>query len=132
MKAETSDSAPAARVAAVVPQQQQRKVIAFAILCLGCFVAFLDIQIVSASIDDSRRPLSQPGSGPRRECHPEARKGNKNSQLGYDGLTRNEEKLSNINWLGFLDSFRTLCFDSKGEIQSLFEEMRASGCQFSV
>jgi len=34
-------------------------------------------------------------------------------------------------WLGFLDAFRTICIDSKGEIQSVFEEMRSS-CQFAV
>jgi site-specific DNA recombinase len=34
-------------------------------------------------------------------------------------------------WLGFLDSFRTICFDSKGEIQSVFEEMR-SGRRFAI
>ena len=58
MTAEISDSAPAARVAAVVPPQRQRKVIAFAILCLGCFIAFLDIQIVSASIEEIGGGLS--------------------------------------------------------------------------
>jgi MFS transporter, DHA2 family, multidrug resistance protein len=55
MRVETSGSVliPAARVAAVVPQPQpQRKALAFAILCLGCFIAFLDIQIVSASIEE--------------------------------------------------------------------------------
>jgi DHA2 family multidrug resistance protein len=57
MKAEISDSAPAARAAAVVPPQQS-KVIAFAILCLGCFIAFLDIQIVSASIEEIGGGLS--------------------------------------------------------------------------
>jgi MFS transporter, DHA2 family, multidrug resistance protein len=47
----TSALIPAARVAAAVPPPQ-RKALAFAILCLGCFIAFLDIQIVSASIGE--------------------------------------------------------------------------------
>jgi MFS family permease len=38
--------------------QPQRKALAFAILCLGCFVAFLDIQIVSASIEEIGGGLS--------------------------------------------------------------------------
>jgi MFS transporter, DHA2 family, multidrug resistance protein len=42
---------PVATVAAAVPQPQH-KVLAFAILCLGCFIAFLDIQIVSASVEE--------------------------------------------------------------------------------
>jgi MFS transporter, DHA2 family, multidrug resistance protein len=61
MKAETSDSALnfAAKVAAAVPQPlSQRKVLAFAILCLGCFIAFLDIQIVSASMEEIGGGLS--------------------------------------------------------------------------
>ena len=57
MKTETSDKAPvsAAKVAAAVPQ---RKALAFAILCLGAFIAFLDIQIVSASIEEVGGGLS--------------------------------------------------------------------------
>jgi MFS transporter, DHA2 family, multidrug resistance protein len=55
----TSALIPAARVAAVVPQPPpQRKALAFAILCLGCFIAFLDIQIVSASIGEIGGGLS--------------------------------------------------------------------------
>jgi MFS transporter, DHA2 family, multidrug resistance protein len=55
----TSALIPAARVAAVVPQPPtQRNALAFAILCLGCFVAFLDIQIVSASIEEIGGGLS--------------------------------------------------------------------------
>jgi MFS transporter, DHA2 family, multidrug resistance protein len=59
MRAETSGSVviSAAKVAVVVPQPQ-RKALAFAILCLGCFVAFLDIQIVSASIEEIGGGLS--------------------------------------------------------------------------
>jgi MFS transporter, DHA2 family, multidrug resistance protein len=59
MRIETSGSAviAAARVAVVVPQPQ-RKALAFAILCLGCFIAFLDIQIVSASIEEIGGGLS--------------------------------------------------------------------------
>src|SRR5215472_4011133 len=48
---------PAARVAAVA-LAPQRKALAFAILCLGCFMAFLDIQIVSASIEEIGGGLS--------------------------------------------------------------------------
>jgi hypothetical protein len=52
-------NAPAARVAVVVPRLlPQRKALAFAILCLGCFIAFLDIQIVSASIEEIGGGLS--------------------------------------------------------------------------
>jgi MFS transporter, DHA2 family, multidrug resistance protein len=61
MKAETSDSTLnfTAKVAAAVPQPlSQRKVLAFAILCLGCFIAFLDIQIVSASMEEIGGGLS--------------------------------------------------------------------------
>jgi DHA2 family multidrug resistance protein len=55
----TSALIPAARVATVVPQPPpQRKALAFAILCLGCFIAFLDIQIVSASIKEIGGGLS--------------------------------------------------------------------------
>jgi MFS transporter, DHA2 family, multidrug resistance protein len=59
MRIETSGSAviAAARVAVVVPQPQ-RKALAFAILCLGCFIAFLDIQIVSVSIEEIGGGLS--------------------------------------------------------------------------
>jgi MFS transporter, DHA2 family, multidrug resistance protein len=59
MTAETSGKAPvsAAQVAADLPQPQ-RKALAFAILCLGCFIAFLDIQIVSASIAEVGGGLS--------------------------------------------------------------------------
>jgi hypothetical protein len=39
--------------------QPQGKALAFAILCLGCFVAFLDIQIVSASIEEIGGGLSR-------------------------------------------------------------------------
>jgi DHA2 family multidrug resistance protein len=53
----TSALIPAAKVAAVVPPPQ-RKALAFAILCLGCFIAFLDIQIVSASIEEIGGGLS--------------------------------------------------------------------------
>jgi len=35
------------------------------------------------------------------------------------------------SWLRCLDAFRTICIDSKGEIQSVFEKMRSS-CQFAV
>ena len=54
----TSAPIPAARVGAVVPPPPQRKALAFAILCLGCFIAFLDIQIVSASIGEIGGGLS--------------------------------------------------------------------------
>src|SRR5262252_3153677 len=55
----TSALIPAAKVAVVVlPPPAQRKVLAFAILCLGCFIAFLDIQIVSASIEEIGGGLS--------------------------------------------------------------------------
>jgi hypothetical protein len=59
MRAETSGSVviSAAKITVVVPQPQ-RKALAFAILCLGCFVAFLDIQIVSASIEEIGGGLS--------------------------------------------------------------------------
>jgi MFS transporter, DHA2 family, multidrug resistance protein len=59
MRVETSGSVviSAAKVAVVVPQPQH-KALAFAILCLGCFVAFLDIQIVSASIKEIGGGLS--------------------------------------------------------------------------
>ena len=59
MTAETSGKAPvsAAEVAATVLQPQP-KALAFAILCLGCFIAFLDIQIVSASIEEVGGGLS--------------------------------------------------------------------------
>jgi MFS transporter, DHA2 family, multidrug resistance protein len=59
MTAEISGKAPvsAAQVAAAVPQPQ-RKALAFAILCLGCFIAFLDTQIVSASIAEIGGGLS--------------------------------------------------------------------------
>jgi MFS transporter, DHA2 family, multidrug resistance protein len=50
MRTSVSALTPAAGIAAVV--QPQRKALAFAILCLGCFIAFLDIQIVSASIEE--------------------------------------------------------------------------------
>jgi MFS transporter, DHA2 family, multidrug resistance protein len=53
MKTSVSALILAARVAAVVPQPPpQRKALAFAMLCLGCFIAFLDIQIVWASIEE--------------------------------------------------------------------------------
>jgi DHA2 family multidrug resistance protein len=61
MKAEISGSAliPATTVAVAAPQPtSQRKAVAFAILCLGCFIAFLDIQIVSASIKEIGGGLS--------------------------------------------------------------------------
>ena len=55
----TSALIPAGRVATVVPPPPpQRKALAFAILCLGCFIAFLDIQIVSASIEEIGGGLS--------------------------------------------------------------------------
>jgi MFS transporter, DHA2 family, multidrug resistance protein len=59
MTAETSGSAlmAAPRAAAAVPQPQH-KALAFAILCLGCFIAFLDIQIVSASLEEIGGGLS--------------------------------------------------------------------------
>jgi hypothetical protein len=38
--------------------QPQRNALAFAILCLGCFFAFLDIRIVSASIKEIGGGLS--------------------------------------------------------------------------
>jgi DHA2 family multidrug resistance protein len=59
MRAETSGSAlvAAPRAAAAVPQPQH-KALAFAILCLGCFIAFLDIQIVSASLEEIGGGLS--------------------------------------------------------------------------
>src|SRR5215475_775030 len=53
----TSALIPAARVAAPQPPPP-RKALAFAILCLGCFIAFLDIQIVSASIKEIGGGLS--------------------------------------------------------------------------
>jgi MFS transporter, DHA2 family, multidrug resistance protein len=47
------------RTAADPPQlSTTRKIVAFAILCLGCFIAFLDIQIVSASVDEIGGGLS--------------------------------------------------------------------------
>jgi MFS transporter, DHA2 family, multidrug resistance protein len=42
----------------VLQPPPQRNALAFAILCLGCFVAFLDIQIVSASIEEIGGGLS--------------------------------------------------------------------------
>jgi DHA2 family multidrug resistance protein len=59
MRAETSGSAlmAAPRAVAAVPQPQH-KALAFAILCLGCFIAFLDIQIVSASLEEIGGGLS--------------------------------------------------------------------------
>jgi MFS transporter, DHA2 family, multidrug resistance protein len=59
MRVETTASGliSAAKVAVIVPSPQ-RKALAFAILCLGCFVAFLDIQIVSASIEEIGGDLS--------------------------------------------------------------------------
>jgi MFS transporter, DHA2 family, multidrug resistance protein len=65
MKATTSDSASistdvVAAVGSQPPAQTSatRKAVAFAILCLGCFLAFLDIQIVSASIEEVGGGLS--------------------------------------------------------------------------
>jgi MFS transporter, DHA2 family, multidrug resistance protein len=57
MKTSASALIPAARVTAGVPRPL-RKALAFAILCLGCFIAFLDIQIVSASIGEIGGGLS--------------------------------------------------------------------------
>jgi DHA2 family multidrug resistance protein len=60
MKGQTLDGAvgSAAKVAVVLPQSPQRTVLAFAILCVGSFMAFLDIQIVSASIEEVGGGLS--------------------------------------------------------------------------
>jgi DHA2 family multidrug resistance protein len=61
MSGKTSDGAlvSAARAAVAAPQPQlQHRVVVFAILCLGCFIAFLDIQIVSASIEEIGGGLS--------------------------------------------------------------------------
>jgi DHA2 family multidrug resistance protein len=60
MKGQTLDGAvgSAAKVAVVLPQSPQRTVLGFAILCLGSFMAFLDIQIVSASIEEVGGGLS--------------------------------------------------------------------------
>jgi hypothetical protein len=61
MKAGTSDGAriSAVRAAVAVPEPlPRRKALAFAILYLGCFIAFLDIQIVSASINEIGGGLS--------------------------------------------------------------------------
>jgi hypothetical protein len=33
--------------------------------------------------------------------------------------------LQELDWLGFLDAFRTLCIDPKEEIWSVLEEVRA-------
>jgi DHA2 family multidrug resistance protein len=61
MKAQTAGRAPilSSQVAVVPPQPPpRRKALAFAILCLGCFLAFLDIQIVSASMEEIGGGLS--------------------------------------------------------------------------
>jgi DHA2 family multidrug resistance protein len=55
--------APGAKVAASAPQPSaqlstRRKALAFATMCLGCFIAYLDIQIVSASIQEIGGGLS--------------------------------------------------------------------------
>ncbi len=40
-------------------------------------------------------------------------------------LSREGEKAAfSKGWLGFLDAFRTLCIDSKGEIRATFESLR--------
>jgi MFS transporter, DHA2 family, multidrug resistance protein len=58
MKAESLDSIPIAP-AVIVPQSPARHtVLAFAIICVGCFLAFLDIQVVSASIEEVGGGLS--------------------------------------------------------------------------
>ena len=63
------------------------------------------------------------------DAHYLNREENKSVQLSAqprrDVLRRFREYSCNINWLGFLDTFRTLCIDPKGEIRSLFEELRA-------
>jgi DHA2 family multidrug resistance protein len=65
MNVETSAGSliPATKVAVILPQSSAqlsigRNVIAFAIMCLGCFIAFLDTQIVSASIEEIGGGLS--------------------------------------------------------------------------
>jgi MFS transporter, DHA2 family, multidrug resistance protein len=47
------------RVSAAPPAiSTSRKALAFAIMCLGCFIAYLDIQIVSASVQEIGGGLS--------------------------------------------------------------------------
>jgi DHA2 family multidrug resistance protein len=45
-------------VSTAPPASTRRKALAFAIMCLGCFIAYLDIQIVSASIQEIGGGLS--------------------------------------------------------------------------
>jgi hypothetical protein len=90
---------------------------------------------------DPRCPLSAPRPGTRPHGDPQAGDGLREAASG--GQNRNRfskmtsktdvlfyskgtKKRCDINWLGFLNSFRTICLDSKGEIQSVFEEMRSA------
>jgi MFS transporter, DHA2 family, multidrug resistance protein len=54
----SADRIAVARQPPAPKRSNQRNAIAFAILCLGCFLAFLDIQIVSASVEEVGGGLS--------------------------------------------------------------------------